>query len=86
MLQRAHFPVRGQLGGPVLLPDAPATGTIGDMVTPPGASEPEGAEELLGVAAEVVGVAIVFSDSERDRPHAVIVRTARASARFFVIE
>jgi len=56
------------------------------MVTPPGASEPEGAEELLGVAVEVVGVAIVVSDSERDRPHAVIVRTARASARFFVIE
>ena len=76
--------MRGQLGGPELVPDAPATGTIGDMVTPPGASDAEGAEEV--VAVEVVGVAIVVSDSERDRPQAVIVRTNRAGARYFVIE
>ena len=84
MLQRAHFPVRGQLDGPALPPDAPATGTIGDIVTPPGASDAEGADDV--VAAEVVGVAVVVSDSERDRPQAVIVRTTNTGARYFVIE
>ena len=78
--------MRGQLDGPGLLPDAPATGTIADIVTPPEASEAEGAEEVVAVAEEVVGVAIVVSDSERDRPQAVIVKTTRADARNFVIE
>ena len=85
MLQRAHFPVRGQLEGPVLLPAAPATGTIADMVTPPAASDPDGAEEVAA-AEEVLGVAIVVSDSERDRPQALSVRTTKAGTRYLVIE
>jgi len=77
--------VRGQLDGPALLPAATATGTIADIVTPPAASGAEDGEEVVGDAV-VVGVAMLVSDSERDRPQAVIVRTTKADARYFVIE
>ena len=77
--------MRGQLDGPALLPAATATGTIADIVTPPAASGTEDGEEVVGDAV-VVGVAMLVSDSERDRPQAVIVRTTKADARYFVIE